>query len=117
MENRYETVFITTPVLSENQMKEAVEKRSDLLFQIKLFPVKQSSLKVAKTIVCSKSMEQLETPFEKKDLEYLAKRQAGGILPRNQEGGDLLIPVWWKDENGHICFGGIVIQLKNCINH
>ena len=38
-------------------------------------------------------------------------------MPRNQEGGDLLIPVWWKDENGHICFGGIVIQLKNCINH
>jgi small subunit ribosomal protein S6 len=26
MKNRYETVFITTPVLSETQMKEAVEK-------------------------------------------------------------------------------------------
>jgi thiol:disulfide interchange protein DsbC len=49
-------------------MKEAVEKRSDLLFQIKLFPVKQSSLEVSKTIVCSKSMEQLETAFEKKAL-------------------------------------------------
>jgi len=31
MENRYETVFITTPVLSENQMKEAVEKFKDLI--------------------------------------------------------------------------------------
>ena len=49
-------------------MKEAVEKRSDLLFQIKLMPVKQSSLKVTKTIVCSKSMEQLEAAFEKKAL-------------------------------------------------
>ena len=49
-------------------MKEAVEKRSDLLFQIKLMPLKQSSLKVAKTSVCSKSMEQLEAAFEKKAL-------------------------------------------------
>jgi thiol:disulfide interchange protein DsbC len=49
-------------------MKEVVEKRSDLLFQIKLFPVKQSSLEVTKTIVCSKSMEQLEAAFEKKTL-------------------------------------------------
>lgn len=47
-------------------MKEAVEKRSDLLFQIKLMPVKQSSLEVSKTIVCSQSMEQLEAAFEKK---------------------------------------------------
>jgi len=31
MINRYETVFILTPVLSEEQMKEAVKKFSDLL--------------------------------------------------------------------------------------
>ncbi len=31
MENRYETVFIATPVLSENQMKEAVEKFKSLV--------------------------------------------------------------------------------------
>ena len=49
-------------------MKEAVEDRSDLLFQIKLFPVKQSSFKVAETIVCNKSMEHLEAAFEKKPL-------------------------------------------------
>jgi small subunit ribosomal protein S6 len=31
MKNRYETVFITTPVLSEAQMKEAVEKFKNLI--------------------------------------------------------------------------------------
>ena len=31
MMNRYETVFIATPVLSEAQMKEAVEKYKDLI--------------------------------------------------------------------------------------
>jgi small subunit ribosomal protein S6 len=31
MENKYETVFIATPVLSENQMKEAVEKFKKLI--------------------------------------------------------------------------------------
>jgi small subunit ribosomal protein S6 len=31
MQNRYETVFIATPVLSENQMKEAVEKFKSLM--------------------------------------------------------------------------------------
>jgi thiol:disulfide interchange protein DsbC len=49
-------------------LKQAVEKRSDLLFQIKLMPIKQSSLKVSQTIVCSKSMEQLEAAYEKKAL-------------------------------------------------
>ena len=49
-------------------MKEAVEQRSDLLFQIKLMSIKKSSRKVAETIVCNKSLEQLEAAFEKKDL-------------------------------------------------
>ena len=31
MERRYETVFITTPVLSEEQMKETVDKFKDLM--------------------------------------------------------------------------------------
>ena len=31
--NRYETVFILTPVLSDDQMKEAVEKFKDVLAQ------------------------------------------------------------------------------------
>ncbi len=35
MKNRYETVFIATPVLSEAQMKEAVEKFKDLILKNK----------------------------------------------------------------------------------
>ena len=49
-------------------MKQAVEKRSDLLFQIKLMPIKKSSKGVAKTIVCNKSMEQLEAAFAKETI-------------------------------------------------
>ncbi len=49
-------------------MKEAVEKRSDLLFQIKLMPIKPSSKKVAETIACNGSMEQLEAAFAKKEI-------------------------------------------------
>ena len=33
MVNRYETVFIVTPVLSEEQMKETVEKYTNFLHQ------------------------------------------------------------------------------------
>ncbi|MGK2907825.1 MAG: DsbC family protein [Desulfuromonadales bacterium] len=44
-------------------MKAAVEKRSDLLFQIKLMPLNPSSNKIAETIVCNKSLEQLEFAF------------------------------------------------------
>jgi len=49
-------------------MKEAVAKRSDLLFQIKLMPIKTSSKKIAETIACTKSMEQLEAAFAKKEI-------------------------------------------------
>ena len=35
MKNRYETVFIATPVLSESQMKEAVEKFKNLIVKHK----------------------------------------------------------------------------------
>ena len=42
MLNRYETVFITTPVLSESQMKEAVDKFSrDVLGVCRASPVAQ----------------------------------------------------------------------------
>ena len=64
-------------------LKDAVEDRSDLLFQIKLFPVKQSSFKVAETIVCNKSMEQLEAAFEKKTLPE-AECSAGEILDQTR---------------------------------
>ena len=46
-------------------MKEAVAKRSDLLFLIKLMPIKPSSKTVSKSIVCNQSMEQLEAAFAK----------------------------------------------------
>jgi thiol:disulfide interchange protein DsbC len=49
-------------------MKEAVAKRSDLLFQIKLMPIKPSSKKIAETIACTKSMEQLEAAFAKQEI-------------------------------------------------
>ncbi len=49
-------------------MKEAVAKRSDLLFQIKLMPIKTSSKKIAETIACTKSMEQLEAAFAKQEI-------------------------------------------------
>ncbi len=49
-------------------MKQAVEERSDLLFQIKLLPLKQSSQALSKTIACSQSMEQLEAAYEGKPV-------------------------------------------------
>lgn len=49
-------------------MKAAVEKRSDLLFQIKLMPLKPSSKKIAATVVCTKSLEQLEAAFAKQEI-------------------------------------------------
>lgn len=44
-------------------LQQAVEKRSDLLFQIKLMPIKQSSKEISQTIACNRSMEQLEAAF------------------------------------------------------
>ena len=42
---------------------EAVAADSALAFQIKLIPFKQSSQKISQTIVCNKSLEQLELAF------------------------------------------------------
>lgn len=44
-------------------IKQVVEKRSDLLFLLKLMPIKQGSLKAAKTIACNRSLEQLDQAF------------------------------------------------------
>jgi thiol:disulfide interchange protein DsbC len=44
-------------------IKQAVAQRPDLLFQIKLMPIKQSSLNISKTIICNNSLEQLEAAF------------------------------------------------------
>jgi len=44
-------------------IKQAVKQRSDLLFLIKLMPIKQSSLSISKTISCNHSLEQLDAAF------------------------------------------------------
>jgi thiol:disulfide interchange protein DsbC len=49
-------------------MKAAVEKRADLLFQIKMLPLKPSSKKVAETLVCTQSLEQLDAAYAQKPL-------------------------------------------------
>lgn len=49
-------------------MKTAVANRSDLLFLIKLMPIKQSSKAIAESIVCSQSLEQLEAAFAKQEI-------------------------------------------------
>ena len=46
-----------------NVLHEAVKTNPDLVFYIKLIPFKQSSKKITKTILCNKSMEQLEMAF------------------------------------------------------
>lgn len=42
---------------------EAIEADPNLVFQIKLLPLQQSSQRVAQTILCNKSMDQLEQAF------------------------------------------------------
>lgn len=42
---------------------EAIEADSSLVFQIKLLPLQQSSQRISQTILCNKSMEQLEQAF------------------------------------------------------
>jgi thiol:disulfide interchange protein DsbC len=49
-------------------LHEAVKANPDLAFHIKLIPFKQSSKNVARTIVCNKSMEQLDLAFSGQSL-------------------------------------------------
>jgi thiol:disulfide interchange protein DsbC len=49
-------------------LRQAVEKRPDLQFLIKLLPLQQSSKSLAKTIACNKSMEQLDAVFAGKTI-------------------------------------------------
>lgn len=46
-----------------NVLHEAIKANSELVFYIKLIPFKQSSKKITQTILCNKSMEQLEMAF------------------------------------------------------
>lgn len=46
-----------------NVLHEAIKENPDLVFYIKLIAFKQSSKKITQTILCNKSMEQLEMAF------------------------------------------------------
>lgn len=46
-----------------NVLHEAIKANPDIVFYIKLLPLKQSSKKIAQTILCNKSMKQLEMAF------------------------------------------------------
>jgi len=52
------------------EMKKVIEKRKDIVFFIKMFPLPmhQGAYEEAKTIVCEKSLELLENAFEKKTI-------------------------------------------------
>ena len=57
---------------------------------------------------------QWDRQFKYSDLELLASRRAGCILQRNEDGIDLLVPVWWVPEGGsEKRWGAVVIQVKN----
>jgi len=51
-------------------MKTVIEKRKDIVFYIKMFPLKMhpEAYEKAKSIVCEKSLTLLEDAFEKKQL-------------------------------------------------
>ena len=49
-------------------MKQAIQLRSDLLFLIKLLPLKQSSLDSSRTIACNHSLDFLEAAFADQTL-------------------------------------------------
>jgi len=49
-------------------LHDAVKANPDLAFHTKLIPLKQSSKKISKTIICNKSMEQLEMAFSGQSL-------------------------------------------------
>ncbi len=51
-------------------MKKVIEKRSDIAFYIKMFPLKMhtNASEKAKAIVCEKSLALLDDAFEKKQL-------------------------------------------------
>ena len=51
-------------------MKKVIEKRKDIAFYIKMFPLQmhQGAYEKAKAIVCEKSLALLEDAFEKKEI-------------------------------------------------
>jgi small subunit ribosomal protein S6 len=75
MINNYETVFITTPVLSESQMKETVDKFKTLLVQNQAIIVNEENW----------GLRKLAYPIQKKTtgFYYLIEFQSeGDLLPK-----------------------------------
>lgn len=54
-------------------MKKVLEKRKDIAFYIKLYPLKmhKDAYWKSKSIVCKNSLKMLEDVFEKKDIEKI----------------------------------------------
>jgi small subunit ribosomal protein S6 len=77
MKNRYETVFIATPVLSEAQMKEAVDKFKDLIQKKKGEIVYEENW----------GLKKLAYPIQKKStgFYYLLEFEADGSLIESLE--------------------------------
>eukprot|EP00977_Amphora_coffeiformis_P020634 scaffold8374_cov175-Amphora_coffeaeformis.AAC.73 len=65
--------------------------------------------------VCVNHFIQWRREFAYQDLQTLAKRRAGCRMKKNQDGADLIVPAWWK-EDGIIRWGAILIQVKNRVD-
>ena len=82
--NQYETVFILTPVLSEDQMKEAVEKFKDILTSDGAEILYEENWGMRKTAFRrdERVLRYLTVKMEKYAAAYAAKRQS---LKANKE--------------------------------
>ncbi len=52
-------------------MKAVIEKRKDIVFYIKFFPIKKETQEQIKSIACSKSLTMLDDAYAKKDIAVL----------------------------------------------
>ncbi len=77
MQNRYETVFITTPVLSEDQVKETVNKFREIIKSSKGTIIDEENW----------GLKKLAYPIEKKStgFYYLIQFESEGDIIRNLE--------------------------------
>lgn len=66
--------------------------------------------------VCVTHFIQWRRDFVYEDLEILAKRRAGCIMKKNQDGADLLFPAWWNGRDNSTLWGAILIQVKNRVD-
>ena len=52
-------------------MKSVIEKRKDIAFYIKFFPIKKETQEQIKSIACSKSLTMLEDAYARRDINIL----------------------------------------------